>query len=350
MPPISFKPVSSLRSHFESMSKAKEGNPALQAAPLRPISPAPKQLAVREAHPERETVPTPPPLPKNRPTLNAIKLPSSSNNIGDAVRPKSPTRPAVPPPTFSPRPGRPRAHRFPQPRIYHCRNDPASSPRTFKIPSRTHSPVLDPRRLSKTTGSNPPSPPPPRRSGEFKREMKPVPPPVNRAEKPTILSRHSMIAPRPQNGIIHTPQLTQETSPFSSPPSSPESSDDEAPPPIPRRPRPQSEYSQSRSQGWNTFEPPPVHPAVLRRPEREAQQAPRSNISPNTRVNVAPPYQQDRSTLLRRYRLVRLQSIAPGRHLPSASSAYGKYKLKFCRKRLSSAYSILRHPNDIAID
>lgn len=37
---------------------------------------------------------------------------------------------------------------------------------------------------------------------------------------------------------------------------------------------------------------------------------------PNTRVNVAPPYQQGRSTLLGRYRLVWLQSIAPGRHLP----------------------------------
>ncbi|PKS05302.1 hypothetical protein jhhlp_008675 [Lomentospora prolificans] len=295
------KPVSSLRSHFESMSKAKEGNPAPQTTPLRPISPAPKPVAMREIKPEKESAPTPPPLPKNRPTLNSLKLPSTTED----ARSRSPTRLAAPPPPLSPKPLKPMRPPSvliqpplspPKERTTHLNlgehtaflnpdsitasTTPASSPRTFKIPSRTHSPAPDPRRLSRTTGSTPPSPPPPRRSGELKREIKPVPPPVNRAEKPSILARHSVIAPRPQNGTIHTPQVTQENSPFSSPPSSAESSEDEAPPPVPRRPRPQSEYSQPRSQGWNTFELPPAHPSVARRPEREVQQSPRPNISP----------------------------------------------------------------------
>ena len=289
------------------MSKIKEANPTLSAAPFRPISPAPKPIALRDAKPEREAAPTPPPVPKNRPTFNSLKIPSNNDDSHSL----SPARPVAPPPPLSPKPTKPMRPPSvliqpplspPKERTTHpnlgehtaflnpdslvSSTTPASSPRSFKIPSRTHSPGPDPRRLSRITGSNPPSPPPPRRSGEFKRETKPAPPPVNRAEKPVMPSRNSqIIAPKPQNGIAKAPppppQLAQETSPFSSPPSSPDSSDHEAPPPMPRRPRPQSEYFQPRSQTWTNFEPPPVHPSLAgRRPERDSHQFSKSYISP----------------------------------------------------------------------
>src|ERR1700734_258961 len=46
----------------------------------------------------------------------------------------------------------------------------ASSPRNFRIPSRPGTPLLEPGKSPKLSASGPPSPPPPRRSGEFRRD------------------------------------------------------------------------------------------------------------------------------------------------------------------------------------
>lgn len=155
---------------------------------------------------------------------------------------------------------------------------PAVGPRPFKIPSRPITPTLDPRRSPRIPSSQPPSPPPPRRSAELRREReKPVPPPINRAEKPTIPSK---AYPNTESG--RTPEgksrLDDKRSPFNSPPSSnaPTPEDDEdVPPMLPTRPRPQALISKpevlARANTFHVgFDPPPLHHSIAsKRRERE---------------------------------------------------------------------------------
>lgn len=156
---------------------------------------------------------------------------------------------------------------------------PAAGPRPFKIPSRPITPTLEPRASPRLPTSGPPSPPPPRRSAELRREReKPIPPPINRTEKPTIPSKASHAA---ETG--RTPErksfLDDRRSPFNSPPGSkpatPED-DEDVPPMLPTRPRPQAVHTSPAEASARLgsfqvgFEPPPLHHSIAsKRRERD---------------------------------------------------------------------------------
>ncbi|KAI1326872.1 DNase I-like protein [Xylariaceae sp. FL0255] len=227
----SLKPVSSLRSHFESMNKGKdEPSPSPSPTTLRQRSPSPK----------------PPPIPDNRPARpKSIVLqedgrpkppPPMARDLAPALRPLQ----QPPPPPVSPRPLKPPAVLVEPPQsppkdrpltmppletasllnpdLSRNPSTPTSPTRSSTVVSQPTTPSLEPRRASpKPNTMRPPSPPPPRRSAELKREREArasatVPPPVNRAEKPN-------------------------RSPFSSPPTAATVvQDDESPPILPTRP------------------------------------------------------------------------------------------------------------------
>ncbi|KLU88760.1 skeletal muscle and kidney-enriched inositol phosphatase [Magnaporthiopsis poae ATCC 64411] len=186
-----------------------------------------------------------------------------------------------PPCTSSPHSRRPEGGRYP--------STPATPTRPFKIPSSTpHTPVLEPRRSPRLVPSQPPSPPPPRRSAELKRERererdrdaRPVPPPINRADKPLIPARTSHLGPDTSlNSPDHTRRYVEPKSPFGSPPSSNGSVDGDAPPTLPARPKPPAmatadDIPRRGSAPQLEFEPPPLHPSIAsRRKEREHEMA-----------------------------------------------------------------------------
>ncbi|SPN98963.1 related to phosphatidylinositol phosphate phosphatase [Cephalotrichum gorgonifer] len=304
------RPVSSLLSHFEKMNKTKEAPP--QPPPPRSVSPSkpappPPPAASRDGKLEHKAAPPRPLAPKPVPPVSTLK-PSSQE---ESPWPRSLSRSATLPhqPADLPRPLRRTPSVMVQPplsppkarvmNIDHADHSaflnpdsivsPApASPRAIKISGRAHSPTPDSRLTPRSGGSNPPSPPPPRRSGDFKRETpKPVPPPINRAEKPVIPPKPSASAGAGarQNGHVERARAAQGTSPFSSPPTSPNSSEDEAPPPVPRRPRPQSEYGTSFRAG-----PPPSYspaqPERGREPETVSRR--RSFIPPQLTGNQRP--------------------------------------------------------------
>jgi WD40 repeat protein len=166
-----------------------------------------------------------------------------------------------------------------------------SSPRHFRIPSRPNTP-LDPRRSPSLTASRPPSPPPPRRSGEVRREsvFKPLPPPVNRAEKPKIGNKPIALGFKPELTALApvSPYRKERSSPFTTPPSgnsSPEH-DLHAPIPRPRRNMTESTLIQSTTK---SFEPPPVHHTVIsKRKEQEINGIGRGLISPQVTGDQRP--------------------------------------------------------------
>ncbi|KAI1505861.1 Endonuclease/exonuclease/phosphatase [Biscogniauxia marginata] len=282
----SLKPVSSLRMQFENMHKSGEGSSASSEARNR--SPSPK----------------PPPVPDTRPLRN-VNTPQEDGKTkehfpkpaepGPALRPLSIAKP----PALSPRPTKPPAVTIEPPQsppkgrvfppsigdtgAHHLNPDPAKTPTTpntagarpFKIPSRPHTPILEPGRSprlpsSQPPSSQPPSPPPPRRSGELRRERETrpppiVPPPVNRAEKPS--NRLSALMDNtPKLSAI--PQIEEQRSPFNSPPHSASSSNTEDPPVLPTRPArpPPQKAGPTRTNTLPTgYDPPPVHPTVANR-------------------------------------------------------------------------------------
>ncbi|KAI1342220.1 Endonuclease/exonuclease/phosphatase [Xylariaceae sp. FL0016] len=270
----SLKPVSSLRAQFENMNKSRE--PSSTPPPVRNPSPSPK----------------PPPVPDTRPPRNPsiaqddgkpkLQLP----NAGEHGASRSSQ--ILNPPPLSPKPIRPPAvlveppqsppkgRMFPAPAGdagAHLNPDPTKSPSktpttpvassslAFKIPSRPNTPILEPGRSPRLNVSQPPSPPPPRRSAELRRDRdtRPapgIPPPINRAEKPgNRLS--SLMDNAPKLGSI--PQR----SPFNSPPSSASSPETEDPPVLPSRPArpvPPRTPSVIRTNTLPaTLDPPPVH-------------------------------------------------------------------------------------------
>ena len=164
-----------------------------------------------------------------------------------------------------------------------------SSPRHFRIPSRPHTPLLEPGRSPSLPPSQPPSPPPPRRSGEHKRDapQKPGPPPINRAEKPKIGSKPVNLAMNFESRSLAAPiqnQTSNETSsPFSTPPSSDSSPEHELPAPAlpPNKPRPALDSNRVMVVTQKSFEPPPVHHSVAsRRRDQEVNGLGRPYISP----------------------------------------------------------------------
>ncbi|WYZ38573.1 hypothetical protein EsH8_III_000487 [Colletotrichum jinshuiense] len=281
----SLKPVSSLRAQFENMNKNGE-SPAPGPSPPRTISPAPKPDFLRDTKSSAEALPTPP-RPRDR---ASISMPSLPPPLHEPV-PRSPGRTPGVPPTLKPEPVKapsvmvepPQSPpKNPVSRFAHTDTpsflnaDSGSStpttptgPRPFKIPSRPHTPSLEPRRSPRLSASQPPSPPPPRRSGEIRRDTKPsIPPPINRAEKPSM---HSQPKPTFADHNLTAEgrgRLKEETSPFSSPPSSPGSHHEPAPPVLPTRPKApamQTEPPPSlRGRPLDVgFAPPPVHHSIM---------------------------------------------------------------------------------------
>ncbi|KAK3359738.1 Endonuclease/exonuclease/phosphatase [Lasiosphaeria hispida] len=292
----SIKPVSSLRAKFENLNKSDLSTPTQTQTgppPPRAVSPAPKPDRLRDAA-SSPLVREPPAVPKVRPKdkLNISTLhPHGSNTSG----PSSPTRPG--PPAASPRPTHPPSLLVEPPHSPPKRgpdtpgvgdragflntdslvkpSSPAAGPRNFRIPSRPHTPILEPRRSPRLGPSQPPSPPPPRRSTELRRERevketRPIPPPINRAEKPVIPSRSSYIAEASQTFELKSRFNNDKISPFNSPPGSssgtPEE-EEEVPPMLPTRPRPNPEgLGLGRAKTFHVgFEPPPIHHSLASR-------------------------------------------------------------------------------------
>ncbi|KAI1205927.1 DNase I-like protein [Annulohypoxylon truncatum] len=305
----SLRPVSSLRSHFESMGKTKEGakdgvkdgQAAVNAPPSRNQSPSPKPPPIPDTRPSRSVnVPPENGRPKTRDSLIASSRHSIQIVAPPALSPKPIKPPAVliEPPQSPPKP-RPlsvlqndqSAHLFPE--ASKSPNTPvASSPRSFKIPSRPHTPVVETGRSPRLIATTqPPSPPPPRRSAELKREREaraspPIPPPINRAEKPA--NRLSRLMENASQ-LELTPQVSEARSPFNSPPSSPENEDLPVLPSRPARLPPQNAMPRT-SAVPKGVESSSVHQTVaaIRRD---------NEINGNTRAPISPRLMDDRPAL-----------------------------------------------------
>lgn len=288
----SLKPVSSLRSHFESMGKAPG-----RSSPTPP-PPQPSTQAARKTSPGPK--PEPPPVQRDakpKPQVTTASLSTPQQNRLSNVPPLSPSpihlgapsllvqAPRSPPHLRSLTIGTGEHGSFLNPDSLVKSASPSSPRRPFKIPSNNTTPLLEPQRSPRLSPSQPPSPPPPRRSAELKRERdrgrdaKPTPPPINRADKPPIPSRSSYLGVDLFNGPdLRNYQLAEtQKSPFNSPPSSTGSVDEDAPtelpPTLPARPRPSVSEASSRLHSVQTgFEPPPLHPSIAnRRKEREQE-------------------------------------------------------------------------------
>ncbi|KAI1103065.1 DNase I-like protein [Jackrogersella minutella] len=273
----SLKPVSSLRLQFEKMNKSKDGPIAVNPTPARNQSPSPNPPPpVPDTRPTRSVNVPPengrPPKPKE--TLNTSGLPSVqiANPSPLSPKPVKPPSVLIEPPQSPPKP-RPISTLQSETNAYlvadpsKSPNTPITSPRSFKIPSRPNTPILEPGRSPRLAAtSQPPSPPPPRRSAELKRDREaraspPIPPPINRAEKPANrLSRLIENAPK----LELTPQISEQRSPFNSPPNSASSPETEEPPVLPSRPvrLPAQKAAQRTSAIPKGFEPPPVHHTI----------------------------------------------------------------------------------------
>ncbi|KAH9909874.1 Endonuclease/exonuclease/phosphatase [Xylariomycetidae sp. FL2044] len=300
----SLKPVSSLRSHFENMTKSKDGSSA--TPPPRNQSPSPKPPPIPDTRPSRAVVNA----MQNDVRKLSITNPSDLGTIPRTSQLANPSplspRPIKPPsvliePPQSPPKGRPppaalgstAAHLVPDP--MKAPITPATaSPRSFKIPSRPNTPILEPGRSPRLSASQPPSPPPPRRSAEIRRdrETRPapqVPPPVNRAEKPN--NRFSSFLDD-STRLDSIPRIAEHRSPFNSPPTSASSPEIEEPPELPTRPaRPIAARDVSRTSTVPAgLDPPPLHPSIAsKRREMESNGL--------AKVQAAPPLPVERPSL-----------------------------------------------------
>ncbi|KAL1841353.1 hypothetical protein VTJ49DRAFT_7133 [Mycothermus thermophilus] len=307
----SIRPVSSLLAQFEHLSKSDTSPPSAPSsrtaspalAPAR--APKPARLRDRDASPgaAREPPPVPALRPKDKLQVNVTGS-TPAAHVGLSTSPTRP-HPPPPPPAISPRSEHPPSltveppHSPPKRGVGLPTGDrpafvdaeptkpasPAATSKQFKIPSRPWTPATEPKTSPRLTASRPPSPPPPRRSAELRRDRelkevigntgnnnsnsRPVPPPVNRAEKPligaarfTLFSRPAPPPPEPQ------PRVSDAVSPFSSPPRRSNTfDDDEMPPALPTRPTPPLERPQRHKayQAADPFDPPPVHPSTAAR-------------------------------------------------------------------------------------
>ncbi|KAK3997558.1 putative synaptojanin [Cladorrhinum sp. PSN332] len=308
----SIRPVSSLLAKFEGLNLNKPSGETSTATSTRTSSPAPSAPApapkpgrLRDASPSAKRdappapAPGPPPVPVMRPKEKLAIANLQPPTAGGSAAP-SPTR-SVPPP-IALRPAHPPSLTVDPPHSPQKRgvggvptgdrpafvsadalvtpSSPASAVKNFKTPTRPHTPAVEPQKSPRLAPSQPPSPPPPRRSVELRRERdlgyRPVPPPINRAEKPVMgPARFSLFEQpsRPSQPIEIKKRPSPKVSPFSSPPSSRGTPDEEdIPPTLPTRPRPQhvqqSPAPQPGIQRAKTyhvgFEPPPVHHSLRR--------------------------------------------------------------------------------------
>jgi hypothetical protein len=143
----------------------------------------------------------------------------------------------------------------------------ASSPRHFRIPSRPHTPLLEPRKASVMPAVQPPEPPPPRRSAELRRDASKLPigpPPVNRAEKPKIPSKQSFRGHSGELAPVNVQLHNDKASSFSTPPSSGSSPGLDPLPSTLSRPGSAGFQSHARSlTPVQIFDPPPIHHSLI---------------------------------------------------------------------------------------
>lgn len=310
----SIKPVSSLRSQFEQMSKTNS-NPT---STPRAVSPKPQSPLVRAG----DSVKSFPGIQdstkifgENQYTRGRKEAPvdtgglhprriSSNTNVSPSptrgFRPK-PTV-SVPPevtiqPPLSPPKGKSLNLNLSNAAAYLSAETPTSassggsSPRHFRIPSRPHTPLLEHGKPSGFPKSQPPSPPPPRRSGEFRRDSATtLPPPINRADKPKIGSKSMALGPI-YGAVALEPgpprASLEKSSPFSTPPGSDRSTPEHevAQPVAPPRPKPRNipDTTAVTANPQMAFEPPPAHHTVVsKRKDQELNGAGRGRISPQS--------------------------------------------------------------------
>jgi hypothetical protein len=286
--------VSSLRSHFEQMANSKPSNNSTPRA----VSPNPQSHVSSGTGDPAKSFPVKQDTTKNfrenqqgargreRDPVDAAGFHSLRTNNHANVSP-SPTRGfrakptvAIPPavtiqPPQSPPKGKTMNLTLLNTPTYLTADTPTSassggsSPRHFRIPSRPHTPLLEPGKSPRLSASQPPSPPPPRRSGELRRDssFNPLPPPVNRSEKPKIASKPMSLGLRNGASLDPSPTRTSmdKSSPFSTPPSSDSSPEHEILAPVAPRQRhwngPENAVTIPRTQ--KTFEAPPVHHTVV---------------------------------------------------------------------------------------
>ncbi|CAI6096792.1 unnamed protein product [Clonostachys chloroleuca] len=325
----SLRPVSSIRARFENMGKGTDGPASTQVAapapapaptptlapqkpPSRPISPAPKPNKLKDFKPSQETAtsvpstptiipPTPttpaaPPRPKEKPKIppspfirqDALPSAAGANHINTPPRPNStkpivnakaePLQPQAPAVTVQPPLSPPKVRPSTVPVGEHpSLLNPETAVSIASGPGSPSRPLTpSPASPSRSPRSKAPSPPPPRRSAELRRDKEtkvPPPPPNPRREKAVLDQAGNIRSSSRDSSRAKTPDVAQETSPFSSPPISPRigNDDDEVPPELPVRPRPRSTIMQAarpKSTATN-FEPPPVHHSIsVRRGQR----------------------------------------------------------------------------------
>lgn len=325
----SLKPVSSLLAKFENMNKAGDTQQSSNSS-VRTTSPAPKPDRLRDPSPsgarEPPAIPT---RPKDRANIPSLQPQYTGVSVASTGYASSPIR-SVPPPISSlgPRPAQPPSLNVQPPhspppscnadgvavgeRPHFLQNEslvkaasPATASKQFKIPSRPITPATsDPQRSPRLAATQPPSPPPPRRSGELQtpqniEKPKQVPPPVNRAEKPVIPSRSSVQIERSQALDIKT-RTPERISPFSSPPSSNGTPDeDDSPPMLPARPPRAQQQREPNTEGLQRsrtfhvgFVPPPLHPSTVARQRRgreEENGSARGQLTPHLTGGNQPP-------------------------------------------------------------
>jgi len=339
--------VSSLRSHFEQMAKS---TPKTMIAPPRPISPKPKIHGPDTITGNNMSASSAGQTSLRPPVSNgyANLPPSSSPGRQRPISTGPFTLPSVSPAVTIEPPSSP-------PRTLNLNltlagsstfltadgHTPssasgASSPRHFRISSRPHTPLSEPRKTSGMPAVQPPEPPP-RRSTELRRDAtsKPSigPPPVNRAEKPKISSKQSFRGHIGELALVNVQPLNDKASPFSTPPSGDSSPGlDPLPPPLSR---PGSAGFQPYSRSLTPvqiFDPPPIHHSIasLRR-DMDMNGQGRSTIPPQ----IAGDQREQRPAL----------PIRPSADSSSSTSARGSLDIHRQSKISSAPIDTLRSSN-----
>ncbi|KXX74154.1 Type I inositol polyphosphate 5-phosphatase 8 [Madurella mycetomatis] len=294
----SIRPVSSLLAKFENLNKNGDvptGASSRTASPAPPApvpAPKPGRLRERESSPSgtREAPPVPPARPSGRLNVSNLNTPaahtspstSPTRSLPPPISPRLVHPPSllVDPPQSPPKRGMGGVPTGDRPAFVNTdslvkSSSPVPATKQYKIPARPHTPVLEPRRSSpRLAPSQPPSPPPPRRSAELRRERdtkegsKPVPPPINRAEKPLIGAARFSLFAQPSQPTDLQNRANDKISPFNSPPSSSGTAEEDTPPMLPTRPKTHPERA-PRSKAFQVagepLEPPPIHPSIASR-------------------------------------------------------------------------------------
>jgi hypothetical protein len=265
--------VSSLRSHFENMlSNASKPSTPRHPSPLSAPSPAAvDRLAQDRRNDGRMSLDIP------RQHTGRASSPSVADYSGNgSVTPRGGSL-RTPWTTPKPRPTSMVAFTPPSP----TRSPPKLAVISPKSPPRTSEPqIYEPlpsRTLGHSTLNSPAASPSgdPRKSGTFERPLgsaPPVPPPINRAGKPKMLTKAPSMEPPARMSLApdHDAEGHDRVSPFSTPPSSHEGS-------------PAKEGSGARD-GY--FPPPPLHHSVA---EKISSSDPRTIVATSSSKMATPP-------------------------------------------------------------